>query len=63
MYVLGLQIQKRKTELANMSLGQTLSKAELAKRRVEDLKTLFKDSAGTGPEGGGDQGEKIVVLD
>lgn len=39
-----LEIQKRKTELANMSLGQTLSKAELAKRRVEDLHILFKEN-------------------
>lgn len=36
-----LKIQKRKTELANMSLSQTLSKAELSKRRMEDLKTLL----------------------
>ncbi|CAH7677612.1 SNF2 family N-terminal domain-domain-containing protein [Phakopsora pachyrhizi] len=39
-----LEIQKRKTELANMSLGQTLSKAELAKRRLEDLSILFRDN-------------------
>ncbi|POW20368.1 hypothetical protein PSHT_03553 [Puccinia striiformis] len=39
-----LEIQKRKTELANMSLGQTLSKEELAKRRVEDLHILFKEN-------------------
>ncbi|WAQ83552.1 hypothetical protein PtA15_3A923 [Puccinia triticina] len=39
-----LKIQKRKTELANMSLGQTLSKEELAKRRVEDLHILFKEN-------------------
>ncbi|KAI5475860.1 DNA repair protein rad5 [Pseudohyphozyma bogoriensis] len=36
-----LKIQKRKTELANMSLGQTLSKSELAKQRMEDLKLLL----------------------
>ncbi|MBW0485311.1 hypothetical protein O181_025026 [Austropuccinia psidii MF-1] len=37
-----LEIQKRKTELANMSLVQTLSKLELSKRRVEDLHILFQ---------------------
>lgn len=36
-----LKIQKRKMELANMSLSQTLSKAELAKRRMDDIKTLL----------------------
>lgn len=37
-----LEIQERKQKLANMSLGQTLSKAELAQQRREDLRTLFK---------------------
>ncbi|GAA96374.1 uncharacterized protein L969DRAFT_91492 [Mixia osmundae IAM 14324] len=37
-----LIVQKRKTELANLSMTQTVSKAELAKRRVEDLRTLLK---------------------
>lgn len=60
-----------------MSLGQTLSKAELAKRRVEDLQTLFKDSAGASaaPSGAAtpvpeasdgqanDEGDKIVELE
>ncbi|KAH9825255.1 SNF2 family N-terminal domain-containing protein [Melampsora americana] len=49
-----LEIQKRKTELANMSLGQTLSKVELAKRRVEDLSILFKDNISNYPKDGSD---------
>ncbi|KAM0756492.1 hypothetical protein T439DRAFT_376672 [Meredithblackwellia eburnea MCA 4105] len=36
-----LKIQQRKMELANMSIGQTLSKSELARRRLEDLKLLM----------------------
>ena len=36
-----LEIQKRKLDLANMSMSQTLSKGQLAARRVEDLKILF----------------------
>lgn len=37
-----LEIQKRKLALANLSLAQTLTKAQLAERRMEDLRTLFK---------------------
>lgn len=33
-----MEIQKRKMEMANLSLGQTLPKAELAARRIENLK-------------------------
>ncbi|GJJ09857.1 hypothetical protein Clacol_004081 [Clathrus columnatus] len=36
-----LEVQKRKTALANMTLGQPLSKAELMHRRVEELNVLF----------------------
>lgn len=37
-----LEIQKRKTDLANLSVGQTLTKKQLAERRMTDLKILFK---------------------
>ncbi|CDZ96852.1 dna repair protein rad5 [Phaffia rhodozyma] len=36
-----LDIQRRKSELANLSLSQTISKKELHERRMEELKTLF----------------------
>ncbi|KAI0068288.1 hypothetical protein BV25DRAFT_1793096 [Artomyces pyxidatus] len=36
-----LEVQKKKTELANMTLGQNLSKAELNHRRMEELNQLF----------------------
>jgi len=36
-----LEVQKQKTELANMTLGQHLSKAELMQRRMEELSKLF----------------------
>lgn len=36
-----LEVQKRKTELANMTLGQHLSKAEISARRMEDLNQLL----------------------
>ncbi|GAA5859731.1 hypothetical protein JCM8547_007003 [Rhodosporidiobolus lusitaniae] len=36
-----LKIQKRKMALAQMSVGRTLSKAELAKQRQEDLRQLL----------------------
>ncbi|KAK2461626.1 hypothetical protein APHAL10511_006089 [Amanita phalloides] len=36
-----LEVQRQKTELANMTLGQTLSKAELMQRRMEELAKLF----------------------
>jgi len=42
-----LEVQKRKTQLANMTLGQTLSKAEIHQRRLEELSQLF--GAGEGP--------------
>uniref|UniRef100_A0A0W0FGG1 Dna repair protein rad5 n=1 Tax=Moniliophthora roreri TaxID=221103 RepID=A0A0W0FGG1_MONRR len=38
-----LQVQKMKTELANLTLGgQNFSKAELMQRRLEELKQLFR---------------------
>ncbi|KAG8931874.1 hypothetical protein FRC03_004298 [Tulasnella sp. 419] len=37
-----LEVQKRKTQLANMTLGQTLSKAEIQQRRMEELNQLFQ---------------------
>lgn len=37
-----LEIQERKQKLASMSLSQTLSKAELAQQRKEDLRTLLQ---------------------
>ncbi|KAG8898849.1 hypothetical protein FRB99_007122 [Tulasnella sp. 403] len=40
-----LEVQKRKTQLANMTLGQTLSKADIQQRRLEELNQLF----GEGP--------------
>ncbi|PFH54824.1 hypothetical protein AMATHDRAFT_135139 [Amanita thiersii Skay4041] len=36
-----LEVQRKKTELANMTLGQTLNKAELVHRRLEELAKLF----------------------
>jgi len=36
-----LEVQKKKTELANMTLGQNFSKAELMQRRMEELNELF----------------------
>jgi SWI/SNF-related matrix-associated actin-dependent regulator of chromatin subfamily A3 len=36
-----LEVQKKKTELANMTLGHNFSKAELMNRRVEELAQLF----------------------
>lgn len=35
------EIQKRKMDLANLSLSQTLPKAELAQRRIENLKVRY----------------------
>lgn len=37
-----LEVQKRKIELANMTLGVQLSKADQAQRRMEELSVLFK---------------------
>ncbi|QRW06025.1 Helicase conserved C-terminal domain [Ceratobasidium sp. AG-Ba] len=37
-----LEVQKRKIELANMTLGVQLSKADQANRRMEELNVLFK---------------------
>ncbi|KAF9479709.1 hypothetical protein BDN70DRAFT_878459 [Pholiota conissans] len=39
-----LEVQKKKTELANMTLGQNFSKADLAVRRMEELNQLFNGS-------------------
>ncbi|KAF9566150.1 hypothetical protein CPC08DRAFT_683038 [Agrocybe pediades] len=36
-----LEVQKKKTELANMTLGQNFSKAELMQRRLEELNQLL----------------------
>ncbi|KAH8998822.1 SNF2 family N-terminal domain-containing protein [Lactarius hatsudake] len=36
-----LEVQKKKTELANMTLGQNFSKQDLMHRRMEELKQLF----------------------
>ncbi|KAK0464993.1 SNF2 family N-terminal domain-containing protein [Desarmillaria tabescens] len=36
-----LEVQKKKTELANMTLGSNFSKAELMTRRMEELNQLF----------------------
>lgn len=36
-----LEVQRKKTELANMTLGQNISKAELLHRRMEELQQLF----------------------
>jgi len=33
-----LEIQKKKEDLANMSLSQTMTKKELHEKRMEDLK-------------------------
>lgn len=39
-----LEVQKKKTELANMTLGQNTSKADIALRRMEELSQLFNGS-------------------
>jgi SNF2 family DNA or RNA helicase len=36
-----LEVQKKKTELANMTLGHNFSKQDLMQRRMEELKQLF----------------------
>lgn len=36
-----LEVQRKKTELANMTLGSNFSKAELMTRRMEELNQLF----------------------
>jgi SNF2 family DNA or RNA helicase len=36
-----LEVQKKKTELANMTLGHNFSKHDLMQRRMEELKQLF----------------------
>ncbi|KAI0307676.1 SNF2 family N-terminal domain-containing protein [Multifurca ochricompacta] len=36
-----LEVQKKKTELANMTLGQNFSKQDLMQRRMEELRQLF----------------------
>lgn len=41
-----LEVQARKTQLANMTLGQPLSKAEMMQRRMEELTELFRDDKG-----------------
>ncbi|KAJ7596860.1 SNF2 family DNA-dependent ATPase [Mycena floridula] len=39
-----LEVQKKKTALANMTLGTSYSKAEMMARRMEDLSQLFDNS-------------------
>ncbi|CAA7268014.1 unnamed protein product [Cyclocybe aegerita] len=36
-----LEVQRKKTELANMTLGQTYTKSELLQRRLDELAQLF----------------------
>lgn len=36
-----LEVQKKKTELANLTLGQNFTKSEMLQRRMEDLQQLF----------------------
>jgi SWI/SNF-related matrix-associated actin-dependent regulator of chromatin subfamily A3 len=36
-----LEVQKKKTELANMTLGHNFSKQDLLQRRMEELRQLF----------------------
>lgn len=36
-----LAVQRKKTELANMTLSQNYSKAEILQRRMEELNQLF----------------------
>jgi SWI/SNF-related matrix-associated actin-dependent regulator of chromatin subfamily A3 len=36
-----LEVQKKKTALANMTLGKNFSKAEMLQRRMEELNQLF----------------------
>ena len=43
-----LEVQRKKTALANMTLGHNFSKADLLQRRMEDLNQLF---------GNGDNGD------
>ena len=38
-------MQKRKTELSEMTFAEKLSKQEVLKRRLEDLKYLFQGSS------------------
>lgn len=38
-----LEVQKKKTELANMTLGSNMSKAEMHARRLEELNQLFRN--------------------
>lgn len=40
-----LELQKRKTELSEMTFAEKLSKQEVLKRRLEDLKYLFQGSS------------------
>ncbi|KAF8932902.1 hypothetical protein CPC16_004898 [Podila verticillata] len=40
-----LELQKRKTELSEMTFSEKLSKQEVLKRRLEDLKYLFQGSS------------------
>lgn len=39
-----LEVQKKKTALANMTLGNNYTKAELQARRLEELQQLFQDT-------------------
>jgi len=37
-----LELQKKKTDLANMAVGKKLTKSEMTKQKLEHLKSLFK---------------------
>ena len=43
-----LEVQKKKTALANMTLGQNFSKSDLLARRLEELAQLFSTNNSTG---------------
>jgi hypothetical protein len=40
-----LELQKRKAALSDMTFSEKLSKQEVLKRRLEDLKCLFRGSS------------------
>ncbi|KAF9969037.1 hypothetical protein BGZ65_012343 [Modicella reniformis] len=40
-----LDLQKRKAELSDMTFSEKLSKQEVLKRRLEDLRCLFRGSS------------------
>ncbi|KAG0043345.1 hypothetical protein BGZ83_011525 [Gryganskiella cystojenkinii] len=62
-----LELQKRKTELSDMTFAEKLSKQEVLKRRLEDLKYLFQGSSEIMKKarngGGGGSGGQILTND